>query len=92
MIRVGTGRGKEMQGPRRYEPINYHELVGDLKERVATLKRKSNYLLEGIDRVVEDGETMRIHIQQLRGIAQWARKRDTIDIEDSPKLAISDRG
>jgi hypothetical protein len=81
----------EMHGGGRYEPINYHELVKGLEERVAALERKFNYLLEGIDRVIEDGETMRIHVQHLRGIAKWARKRDAIDLEDKPTLSISSR-
>lgn len=72
-----------MQAGRRYEPINYHELVGDLRERVETLERRFRYLLEGIDRVVEDGETIRAHVQQVRGMTRWMKKRDAIDMEES---------
>jgi hypothetical protein len=28
---------------KKYEPINYHELVGDLQERVRGLERKLDY-------------------------------------------------
>ena len=54
-----------MQHGRKWEPINYHEPIGDLQERVKGFERKLDYLLDGVAKVLEDGETMAIHLQHL---------------------------
>jgi len=80
-----TGSG-EMQGGRNWEPINYHELIGDLEERIATLERKLNYLLDGVQKVLEDGETMAIHLRHLRQMGQWMKGKNVLDLDGRLRL------
>ena len=78
--------GGKMQHGRRYEAINYHELIGNLKEEVATLKRQFKHILERLDRVVEADETRLIYRQQLRRAARLMRRGQIIDLDDVPRL------
>ena len=69
-----------------WEPINYHELSGDLKERTKNLERKFEYLLDGIEKVLTDGDTMAIHLGNLRQMGKWMKKRDILDEKETPPL------
>lgn len=65
-----------------WEPINYHQLVAGQEERIRTLERKFEYLLDGIEKVLTDGETMGIHLGNLRQMGKWMKKRDALDLEE----------
>ena len=80
-----TGGG-EMQDGRKWEPINYHELVGDLKEQVATLKRQFEYLLEGVEKAVEAERAKQDYNRKLLQMARWMRRQNIIDLDDRPRL------
>lgn len=73
-----------------WEPINYHELVGDLKERTRTLERKFEYLLDGIEKVLTDGETMAIHLGNLRQMGRWMKKRDALDMREMTRAPLDE--
>ena len=81
--RVGGG---EMQAGRKWEPINYHELIGNLKEQVATLKRQFEYLLEGVEKAVEAERAKQDYDRKLLETVRWMRRRNIIDLEDRPRL------
>ena len=95
IIELGAAQGlnrmsveAEKQDGRRWTPINYHELIGDLKERVEALERKFDYLLDGIQKVLDDGETMAIHLQHLRQMGRWMKGRKAIELEGSSPLRL----
>jgi hypothetical protein len=73
-----------------WEPINYHELVGDLKGRVRVLERKFEFLLDGIQKVLEDGEAMTVHIAHLRKMGKWMKKRDALDMEEMTRAPLDE--
>jgi len=68
-----------------FEPFNYHELVKGLKERVEALERRFKQVVEGIENVLEDGQTFAIHLQQLqkigRRVGMQRREIDAIDLQ-----------
>ena len=75
-----------MEASPKFEPVNYVELIGDLESRVQNLERRFGYILDGIGRIIEDGEMMGAHLQNLRKIGKWSRGRNSIDVEQKPKL------
>lgn len=81
--RIGGG---EMQDGRRWEPINYHELIGNLKEEVATLKRQFAYLLEGVEKAVKAEQAKQDYDRKLLETARWMRRQNIIDLDDRPRL------
>jgi transposase len=69
----------------RYEPTNYHELVKGLKERVRTLERNFEYVLEGIERIAQARQSYEIHLQQLQTIGKRLKGRTVVDLGEFPR-------
>lgn len=68
-----------------YQPINYHELVEGLKERVRTLERNFEYVLEGVERIAQARQSYEVHIQQLQTIGKRLRGRsNVVDLGEWP--------
>ena len=67
-----------------YEPINYHELVNGLKERIKTLERNFEYILEGIERIAQARQSYEIHLQQLQTIGKRLKGRSVADLGEWP--------
>lgn len=85
-------RGTGKAAGKTFEPIDYHELVKGLKGRVEALERRFEYVVEGIENVLKDGQTFAIHLQQLQTIGRRVgqRRRTVIDVSD--RLTSIDRG
>ena len=89
--RVNSKRSAKAEG-KTFETIDYHELVNGLKQRVEALERRFKQIVEGIENVMEDGQTFAIHLQQLQKIGRRVgmERRNVIDVSD--RLTGRDRG
>ncbi len=86
-------KGKGITEGKTFEPLNYHELVNGLKQRVEALERRFKQIVEGIENVMEDGQTFAIHLQQLQKIGRRVgMQRRGIDAIDLPRRTGTDGG
>jgi len=77
---------KDLQASPKWTPINYHAAFADLKRRTEDLERKFGHILDGLGRVIEDGEIMGSHLANLRKMEKWLHRQDAINVRDQSKL------
>ena len=92
LLRMGAVEGLErkkgtpMEASPKWEQINYVEVIEDLKSRTQNLERRFQVILDGITKTLDDADILGMHILSLRKMGKWLRGRNSIDVEEGPKL------
>lgn len=89
MERIKTQSNRYYKDGHNWQPIDYVELIGDLEQRVGNLERRLEYLVEGVERVLEDGQTFAIHLQQLHAIGKNLGIRKAIRANKTPLIELT---
>lgn len=72
----------------RWDPVDYDEMVDDHENRIKDLERRFEYLIEGVERVLEDGQTFAIHLQPLHTIGKHLGIRRAIRANKAPLIEL----